>query len=144
MRGEWWVGSGRGFWVALTTPVWLRADRLQHLMVEGATGRASTRPVEPAVRAARAALARLARIPFSPWRNTCLYRSIAICRCLRDAGIPARIRIGVSGGEGSAAAADRVAAHAWVESGHAVDSGLLEPEPDGAFAPLRPRTGERP
>ena len=144
MTGGRWAGAVRGFWLALTTPTWLRADRIQRLMAEDATGRASERPPEAMVRAARATLARLARIPFSPWRNTCLYRSIAVCRCLRDAGIPARLRIGVSGEEGRAGAGDRVAAHAWVESTGAVAAGLLEPEPDEAFAPLRPRAGNRP
>lgn len=139
-----WAAAGRGFWLALTTPAWLRADRIQRLMAEDAAGRSPERPPEPMVRAARATLARLARIPFSPWRNTCLYRSIAVCRCLRDAGIPARLRIGVSGGEGEAGAGDRVAAHAWVESTGAVAAGLLEREPDGGFAPLMPRAGDRP
>lgn len=143
MMGGRWAGAARGSWVALTTPAWLRSDRIQRLMAEDAVGRASGRPPEAMVRAARATLARLARIPFSPWRNTCLFRSIAICRCLRDAGVPARLRIGVSGDAEAAGAGDRVAAHAWVESTGAVAGGLLEPGPGGAFAPLRPRAGDR-
>ena len=143
MTGGRWAGGARGVWLALTTPVWLRARRIRRLMVEDPRVRASVGSPEPMVRAARVTLARLARIPFSPWRNTCLYRSIAVCRCLRAAGIPALLRIGVRGDDGDAGARDCITAHAWVESRGGAAAGLLDTERDGAFAPLVSPSRER-
>lgn len=67
--------------------------------------------VELAMRAARALLRRLAWLPLSPWRNTCLYRSIAECQVLRRYGRPAAIRLGV---RNEAPPHGPIVAHAWV------------------------------
>lgn len=64
-----------------------------------------------ALRATRAAVRRLAGLPLSPWRNTCLYRSIAECLVLRHYGVPAQVRIGV---RNEAPPYGPIVAHAWV------------------------------
>lgn len=64
-----------------------------------------------AARAARGMLRRLARLPLSPWRNTCLYRSIAECLVLRYYGVPAAVRLGV---RNEAPPHGAIVAHAWV------------------------------
>ena len=71
----------------------------------------------------------LARIPFSPWRGTCLYRSVAVCLACRFAGVPAVLRVGAAPGSG-----ESPLAHAWVED---ADGTLLYERRDG-FVPLRP------
>lgn len=74
--------------------------------------RASDADPRSARRAARHTLRLLARLPLSPWRNTCLYRSIAECMILRRAGRSAVLELGVRReGEGP----EDIAAHAWVE-----------------------------
>lgn len=73
----------------------------------------------------------LARVPFSPWRGTCLYRSVAACLAMRRCGIPAVLRIGAASPGGA------VAAHAWVES---VQGDVLYESPHG-FQPLLTTTG---
>jgi hypothetical protein len=108
-RAAVWASGG---WVAVTTPLWLRRRRLRLLLEP--TSDLAPRGGDPAeqVRIAWFVLRVLGRLPFSPWRNTCLFRSIARCRCLRAHGVAACIRLGVrndAGGE------QPVAAHAWVE-----------------------------
>jgi hypothetical protein len=51
----------------------------------------------------------LSRMPRSPWRATCLYRSVAVCLLMRWSHVAAVLRIGVGG-------ADRTIAHAWIEN----------------------------
>jgi hypothetical protein len=75
------------------------------------------------------AVRRLARLPLSPWRGTCLYRSVAVCLAYRFAGVPAVLRVGAAPGSG-----DGPLAHAWVED---ADGTLLYERRDG-FVPLRP------
>ena len=79
-----------------------------------ADGRAGADP--RAVATALFTLRLLGRIPGSPWRNTCLYRSIAECLVLRGRGVDARRRIGVGTEAGA------VVAHAWVVQGDQPDA----------------------
>jgi hypothetical protein len=76
----------------------------------GANG-ARAAPADVAIRGAHYALRLLARARFLPWRNTCLYRSVAECLVLRHYGIPCRLRIGV---QNSQPPGGPIAAHAWV------------------------------
>lgn len=66
-----------------------------------------------ALRVTRALLSRLARVPGSPWRNTCLYRSIAAHLVLARYGVPVRLRIGVR--RATHGASPGIVAHAWLE-----------------------------
>lgn len=107
--GVWLVGA----WIAVTTPAWLRGRRLRSLMGSTSPGSPGTPGATGSAQVALAMLRRLSWFPFSPWRDTCLYRSVAICRSLRACGIRARLRLGVRGpkrGED-----DGIFAHAWVE-----------------------------
>jgi hypothetical protein len=107
-----------GVRAALAVPLWLREARLRDLLAsQGGPGRA-VQPdrAETAVLHSRRALALLARLPRSPWRNTCLFRSVAECLVLRRYGVAAHVQIGVRHDPGSA---DGVAAHAWVVVGAA-------------------------
>lgn len=109
-----------GAWAALRTPAWLTASRMQLLMAPPAP-REPVPPPRAALRASRAALRMLGYLPRSPWRNTCLYRSVAECLLLRAHGAAAMLRIGVRpderGGE--------ILAHAWV----------VHLQPDGTAIP---------
>ncbi|HEX8693177.1 MAG TPA: lasso peptide biosynthesis B2 protein [Longimicrobium sp.] len=99
-----------GAWAALRVPFWLRGRRLQALLRPSAPARADAAVPRGALGGAMRTVALLARVPGSPWRNTCLYRSVAECLVLRRYGVPAQLRIGVkSEGEGG-----EIAAHAWV------------------------------
>ena len=106
--------AAAGVWAALRVPLWLHGRRwssLMHPLVEDGAG------ADPrAIRAALLTLRVLARVPGSPWRNTCLYRSIAECLVLREHGVDARLRIGVG------AEAGGVVAHAWVVRGDQPDA----------------------
>ena len=118
---------------ALRTPAWLTARRIRQLQGVGPDG--GPVPAEQshrALRASAASLRLLGRIPLSPWRNTCLFRSIAACLALRALGRPAVLRLGVrrSGDR------DDVAAHAWVEC-PGVESPILPREGAGDFVALR-------
>lgn len=147
-----------GATAALRVPWWLRGRRVEKLLDRsggecareispgrtdspatspGTTDPAATTspgvlppPVPLATRAARAAINRLAKVPFSPWRNTCLYRSIAECLVMRHYGIPALIRIGV---RNEAPPHGPIVAHAWV-----VYPGYVEVE---HHIPLAPAAG---
>ncbi|MGH7733389.1 MAG: lasso peptide biosynthesis B2 protein [Gemmatimonadales bacterium] len=83
-----------------------------------------------ALRNSGAVLRLLGRLPLSPWRNTCLYRSIAACLALRSLGASAVLHLGVR--EGAAG----VAAHAWVEC-PGVTSVALPRQGDQEFVALR-------
>lgn len=109
-------------WAAFVTPRWLEGGRFQSLLdfelerVGGATQAdatqgSATRQSDHAVRTSRRTLSLLGRLPRSPWRNTCLYRSVAECILLRRAGISARVCLGVRKN-----ATNAVNAHAWVET----------------------------
>ena len=93
----WWLGSGR--WRALLEPA-------------GATARGASSAPTVLTRAADRVVRVLSWLPLSPWRSTCLYRSVAVCLALRRSGVAARLRLGAS-------SAERVdgppRAHAWVE-----------------------------
>jgi hypothetical protein len=101
-----------GIGAAVRTPAWLRDERLRQL-VDGVK-QTDPSPLVPylALRAARVSLRVLGRVPLLPWRNTCLYRSVAECLVLRRFGIACRLRVGVRhAGDVSTA----IEAHAWVE-----------------------------
>jgi hypothetical protein len=102
------IGTGAAF----RSPLWVGGSRLQRLL-RGAPGRSrGARQPETATRAALLALRALARLPLLPWRNTCLYRSVAECLVLRSCGIGCRLQLGVSH---DAPSGNAIVAHAWVE-----------------------------
>lgn len=94
---------------ALAAPGWIEGPRLSELMAPAPAARAGAAPPRGAVRAALTGVRWLARVPRSPWRNTCLYRSVAECLVLRRYAVGAVVRIGVRSDEGE------IGAHAWVE-----------------------------
>lgn len=100
-----------GMTAALVAPVVLRRSTLERLL-EPPSARVPP-PAEPddALRWARAFVFALSRLPWSPWRDTCLYRSVAECLVLRRHGVPAVLRIGVR----EASSREGIEAHAWVE-----------------------------
>lgn len=112
-----------GAWSALRTPLWLRGDRWRELLVPPAQAGPAAQPPRRVVGAALTLVRVLSAVPGSPWKNTCLYRSVAHCLALRRYGIPAVIRIGVRGGEGSETP---IVAHAWVVA----DPAAEPPPPD--------------
>lgn len=118
-----------GAWSALRVPLWLRGDRWQELLVPPApAARAEAQPPRGTVRAAMYGIRLLAAVPGSPWRNTCLYRSVAECLALRRYGVPAVVRIGVRAGEGGETP---IVAHAWV-----VRDPSAEPAPPDRMNPF--------
>lgn len=117
-----------GAWCALRVPLWLRGDRWRELLTAPNAVRPGAVAPRDAARASRAGVRLLAVLPRSPWRNTCLYRSVAECLALRRYGVPAVVRIGVrSGGEGE----DPILAHAWV-----VADPAAEPPPPDRMLPF--------
>lgn len=108
-----------GLAAALRSPLWLIGRRVEGLLdhsagdIDSAEGRGAELPRQAALatRAAGGALRRLARLPRSPWRSTCLYRSIAECLILRHYGVEAAIRIGV---RNESPPDGPIVAHAWV------------------------------
>lgn len=142
-----------GAWATLRTPLWLRGARARRLLgpVEPAGCRATQRHADRALWATRAALRVLARPPASPWRNTCLYRSVAGCLALRSLGVPARLRLGVRSAHGpttdSPASAPGVEAHAWIDApGIEADagSGPVDADDASAYVELRRAAAARP
>lgn len=85
------------------------------------------------VAVAHKTLRALAAVPGLPWRNTCLYRSVAECLVLRAYSVAARLCLGV---ESQDSVPHGLIAHAWVER---VDPGTKAPEPPDAG--LRRLTG---
>lgn len=117
-----------GIGAALRTPAWLGDSRLRTLIdVPEPTG-GQVDEHRTAVRCALGTIRVLGRIPLLPWRNTCLYRSVAECLVWRRLGVPCRLRIGV---RRDVAAWEALEAHAWVER-----AGV--PMPDPSHVPLRP------
>jgi hypothetical protein len=104
-------GLAWGVAAALRAPLWLRGERLTELMEAPAALPAERAVPRGATGSAFLLLRMLGRVPGSPWRSTCLYRSIAECLVLRRHGVPAVLRIGVRN-EGPPANA--IVAHAWV------------------------------
>lgn len=100
-----------GISAALRTPFWLH-DRLGQLLDGRSPSAVCVGDAGNALRFANATLRILARLPLLPYRNTCLYRSVAECLVLLRVGIPCRLQIGVRRNDGSIA---EVEAHAWVE-----------------------------
>jgi hypothetical protein len=92
---------------ALASRRWIDGPRLTELLRDPPPA-PERRVPRGATGAAMLLLKALARLPGSPWRNTCLYRSVAECLVLRRYGVPAMLRIGVKNGGGD------IEAHAWV------------------------------
>jgi hypothetical protein len=86
-----------------------------------------------AARAAHLAWAVANAARWSPWRPSCLARSLALWSLLRDAGLASQVRVGARQG------AAGLLAHAWVE----IDGNALsdDADPAGRFPPLQPTTG---
>jgi hypothetical protein len=100
----------RAFVAVLATPAVLATGRWRRLLASA--GALPSAPVpDVRLRASDRMLRGLAKLPFSPWRATCLYRSVAACLQLRWSGVPAVLRVGAAGSPGSGTAR----AHAWVE-----------------------------
>ena len=97
---------------AIRTPRWIHGTRLQALMSGGEERPQPIQDPELAVAVSRFTLRLLSRLPFLPWRNTCLYRSVAECLTLRRYGVACRVQLGV---ELDTAAPETINAHAWVE-----------------------------
>lgn len=118
---------------AFRAPAWLSAPRIRRLQAANPSrGPAVSEGADLRLRAAGGMLRLLARIPGSPWRNTCLYRSVAATLTLRSLGYEAVLRLGVSASGDSL----DVAAHAWVEC-PGIRSRALPAEGEGSFVPLR-------
>ena len=98
-----------GVRAALDSRRWIDGPRLAELLREPPAARPGARVPRGGVGAALILLKVLGRIPGSPWRNTCLYRSVAECLVLRRYGVSAIVKIGVRTGD----EAD-IEAHAWV------------------------------
>lgn len=127
--------AASGLWAALRVPLWLKGPRLTALLAPAPDSRAGAVPARGAVRAALVAVRLLARTPGLPWRNTCLYRSVAETLVLRGYGVPAVMRIGVRN-RAEDGEADEVIAHAWVVR---LEPGRTEPAPPDAMRPLSAR-----
>ena len=127
------TGSARsaayGVWAALRAPLWLAGPRLRALMAASPErGRAADAAL--ALRAGSRALRLLSRVPASPWRDTCLFRSVTECLVLRGHGVDARLRIGV---RGATTAGHAVEHHAWVWRS---DVDAANDALDGEYLPL--------
>ncbi|MGH7531846.1 MAG: lasso peptide biosynthesis B2 protein [Gemmatimonadales bacterium] len=120
-----------GIVAALRTPAWISAARIRELQAAAPGGGAvSADESDRALRASGSVLRLLGRVPLSPWRNTCLYRSIAASLALRSLGAPAVLHLGVREGKAG------IAAHAWVEC-PGVTSIALPRQGDEEFVALR-------
>ncbi|HEX6367426.1 MAG TPA: lasso peptide biosynthesis B2 protein [Longimicrobium sp.] len=113
---------------ALRVPLWLRGRRWQELLVPPADAHAEPDLPRGVLRAAHTGVRVLAAVPGSPWRNTCLYQSVAVCLAMRHYGVPAVVRIGVRAGRGSETP---IVAHAWV-----VRDPAAEPAPPDRMNPF--------
>lgn len=117
--------AATGVWAALRVPLWLRGRRWTELLRPPADGAdAAVAPPRGTIGSARLAIKALAAVPGSPWRNTCLYRSVAECLALRRYGVPAVVRIGVRAAD--APGGEPILAHAWV----VLDPAAEPPPPD--------------
>lgn len=121
--------AAAGVWAALRVPLWLRGRRWTELLSPPTDAPAHAPLPRGAARAARGAVKVLAAVPGSPWRNTCLYRSVAECLALRRYGVPAVVRIGVRAADGPGR--QPILAHAWV-----VTDPSAEPPPPDRMQPF--------
>ncbi|HXC25604.1 MAG TPA: lasso peptide biosynthesis B2 protein [Gemmatimonadaceae bacterium] len=126
-----WRASLTGVWAALAAPWWLSGRRFAGLLVLSAEPKhtrtqTSAADAQMAIRVSHAIIRLLARIPASPWRNTCLFRSVTECLVLRHFGLPARVSLGVRKASPALGAVD---AHAWVETTQALDAGYTPLQP---------------
>jgi hypothetical protein len=121
--------AATGVWAALRVPLWLRGRRWTELLSPPPGPVSRAEPPRGAARAARGAVKVLAAVPGSPWRNTCLYRSVAECLALRRYGVPAVVRIGVRTADGPGT--QPILAHAWV-----VTDPAAEPPPPDRMQPF--------
>lgn len=107
------VDLGIGISAAVRSSRWIRGSQLDHLVRDPAPVPVPvSRDPALATKASAVALRLLARLPFTPWDNTCLYRSVAECIALRRCGVAARLRLGVAH---ESEADSAITAHAWVE-----------------------------
>lgn len=106
------AGVTLGSAAAIRTPRWIHGARLQTLMSGGEEHPGPIQDPELAVAVSRVTLRLLSRLPFLPWRNTCLYRSVAECLTLRRYGVTCRVQLGI---DRDTAAPETINAHAWVE-----------------------------
>ena len=113
-----------GVRAALASPRWIEGAHLAELLREPPPA-PERRVPRGATGAAMRLLRVLARLPGSPWRNTCLYRSVAETLVLRRYGVPAILKIGVKNGSGD------IEAHAWV-----VRADRPAHDPSGGHQPL--------
>lgn len=122
--------AATGVWAALRVPLWLHGRRWTELLRPPAEPGVAVRAPRGAEGAALRMVGLLGTVPGLPWRNTCLYRSVAQCLVLRSFGVPAVVRIGVRSSDGGTG----IAAHAWVVH----DPAAEPPAPDAMTAfPLR-------
>ncbi|GAC1478118.1 MAG: hypothetical protein NVS1B4_21610 [Gemmatimonadaceae bacterium] len=106
-----------GAWSVVRAPFWLRRGRLLDLLKTPAARPAPSPPpaaIDAALGAIIPALDALSALPVGPWRNTCLFRSVAECLVLRHYGVAASLRIGVKNEEPPHG---KILAHAWVVRG---------------------------
>jgi hypothetical protein len=119
-----------GCLAAVRTPFWIHGPRLETLLTGPADSHQRSGSPGVAIRVSRLALRMLGRLPLLPWRNTCLYRSVAECLVLRSYGIGCRLQVGV---KRASSAPDSIDAHAWVlRDGEDLGSAshtLLRPSP---------------
>src|SRR5690554_6432130 len=118
-----------GVVAALVAPWHLEGPRLKRLLAPVDGRRPGAGDVRAAVRWARLGIRVLGRLPFSPWRNTCLYRAVAACLAVRWLGGDAVLRIGTRRDPGTG----EVIAHAWI------DGTPDEPSEDAGYRLLEPR-----
>jgi len=109
----WAVGVSAVFGgvAAIRVPLWISGPRLQALMCGTSSHRQPTQHASYAIRASHFTLRVLSHLPLTPWRNTCLYRSVAECLVLRKYGVGCRLQLGV---KRDSAQHDSLTAHAWV------------------------------
>jgi len=148
-----WRAMATGVYAALVTPEWIAGRRFDTLLAprdEGAYATAvpsdtsSDRSIVYApsialgIRASRWMIRHLSRLPRSPWRDTCLYQSVAECIMLRSLGVPATVVLGVrstadatSSPPASSVASPltSIAAHAWVDSPSSHVTGYVPLQP---------------
>ncbi len=119
-----------GVVAALVAPWHLEGPRLKRLLAP-VDGRPDASGARAAARWARRGIRILAHLPFSPWRNTCLYRAVAGCLAVRWLGGDAVVRIGTRRDPGTG----EVVAHAWI------DGTPDEPAADAGYRVLEAREG---
>ena len=121
-------GALTAAWAAARVPLWLHGRRWTELLQEPPPRPRRAAPPRGTLWTAVTTVRILAAVPGSPWKYTCLYRSVAECLVLRRYGYPAVVRIGVRGERGPNPG---IVAHAWV-----VRDPAAEPEPPDALQPF--------